>query len=103
MTPKRILAAQKSDLARALYKRFPGLPRKAVDSSIESALGRVIEALAAGRRAEIRGFGVFYLSHRKPRLARNPQNGETVEVPAKAVPRFRAGKHLSERVDYPAP
>ena len=58
-------------------------------------------ALARGGRIEIRGFGSFALNYRPPRTGRNPKSGEKVQVPAKYVPHFKAGKELRERVDYP--
>jgi integration host factor subunit beta len=57
--------------------------------------------LAKGGRIEIRGFGSFALNYRPPRLGRNPKSGDKVQVPAKYVPHFKAGKELRERVDYP--
>ena len=53
-----------------------------------------------GRRIEIRGFGSFALNYRPPRLGRNPKSGDEVQVPAKYVPHFKAGKELRERVDF---
>jgi len=46
------------------------------------------------------GFG-FSLSYRPARLGRNPKSGERVQVPAKHVPHFKAGKELRDRVDFP--
>jgi integration host factor subunit beta len=57
------------------------------------------EALAKGDRIEIRGLGSFSLNYRPPRVGRNPKTGDKVEVPAKYVPHFKAGKELRERVD----
>ncbi len=57
------------------------------------------EALASGDRIEIRGFGSFALNYRPPRIGRNPKSGDKVQVPAKYVPHFKAGKELRERVD----
>ena len=56
-------------------------------------------ALSQGGRIEIRGFGSFSLNYRPARVGRNPKSGERVEVPAKHVPHFKAGKELRERVD----
>ena len=57
--------------------------------------------LSRGGRIEIRGFGSIALNYRPPRLGRNPKSGDKVQVPAKYVPHFKAGKELRERVDYP--
>ena len=42
--------------------------------------------------------GRFHLRHRQPRTGRNPRTGETLQIPAKAVPTFSAGKAFQERV-----
>jgi len=66
--------------------------------AVTEILGAIHAALVHGDRVEIRGFGVFDLNHRTPRQARNPKTGESVAVPAKWVPAFKAGKELRERV-----
>ena len=60
----------------------------------------VATRLAHGKRIEIRGFGSFGLNYRPPRTGRNPKSGDKVQVPAKYVPHFKAGKELRERVDF---
>ena len=62
-------------------------------------LDAMTAALEQGHRIEIRGFGSFALNYRPPRVSRNPKSGEKVQVPAKYVPHFKAGKELRERVD----
>ena len=65
-------------------------------------LDAMSDALSRGDRIEIRGFGSFALNYRPPRTGRNPKSGEKVQVPAKYVPHFKAGKELRERVDLSA-
>jgi integration host factor subunit beta len=59
----------------------------------------MVETLSDGGRVEIRGFGAFSVRHRPARQGRNPRTGETVDVPAKAVPFFKSGKELRERLN----
>jgi integration host factor subunit beta len=66
---------------------------------VETMIAAMCEALASGRRIEIRGFGVFELRRRGPRHAVNPRTGEPMFVPAKVVPFFRAGRVLLARVN----
>lgn len=89
----------KSDLIARLAERFPQLVAKDADLSVKMILDAMSEALAKGDRIEIRGFGSFSLNYRPPRVGRNPKTGDKVEVPAKHVPHFKAGKELRERVD----
>jgi integration host factor subunit beta len=60
------------------------------------------DALGKGHRIEIRGFGSFAISHRPPRVGRNPRSGEPVTIPEKLVPHFKPGKALREAVDQPS-
>jgi integration host factor subunit beta len=62
-------------------------------------LGEMTGALADGGRVELRGFGAFSVRSRPARVGRNPRTGETVDVPAKAVPFFKSGKELRERLN----
>ncbi|TRZ68264.1 MAG: integration host factor subunit beta [Rhodocyclaceae bacterium] len=91
----------RSDLIDALAASFSALTRADADAAVKLILETLSATLAAGKRVEIRGFGSFGLNLRKPRIGRNPKSGEKVEVPAKFVPHFKAGKELRERVDYP--
>ncbi|MCX7164784.1 MAG: integration host factor subunit beta [Rhodocyclales bacterium] len=89
----------KSELIEKLARRFPQLVAKDADFAVKMILDAMIAALERGDRAEIRGFGSFDLNYRPPRIGRNPKSGEKLEVAAKYVPHFKAGKELRERVD----
>jgi integration host factor subunit beta len=88
----------RSELVSALAARQGHLPMTDVDLAVRSLLETMAEALASGRRIEIRGFGSFALRYRPPRLARNPKSGAVVPVAEKYVPHFKPGKVLRERV-----
>jgi len=89
----------KSELIAQLAARFPQFSLRDVDLAVNVLLDSMTESLVGGRRIEIRGFGSFTVNTRAARLGRNPRSGETVHVPAKRVPHFKAGKELRERVD----
>ncbi len=91
----------KSELIAQLAARFPQLVAKDADFAVKMLLDEMSAALCRGDRIEIRGFGSFSLNYRPPRIGRNPKSGEKVQVPAKYVPHFKAGKELRERVDQP--
>ena len=76
-----------------------GKDGKTVEYAVKMILDAMGKSLAQGQRIEIRGFGSFGLNYRPPRTGRNPKSGEKVQVPAKYVPHFKAGKELRERVD----
>jgi len=90
----------KSELITRLAERFPQLVTKDADFAVKMILDAMADALVRGDRIEIRGFGSFALNYRPPRIGRNPKSGERVNVPAKWVPHFKAGKELRERVDH---
>ena len=92
----------RSDLILKLAERFPQLLGKDAELAVKVILDSMATTLTSGDRIEIRGFGSFALNYRPPRMGRNPKSGDTVQVPAKYVPHFKAGKELRERVDYPA-
>lgn len=92
----------RSDLIAKLAERYPQLLAKDTDMAVKVILDAMADTLAQGGRIEIRGFGSFALNYRPPRIGRNPKSGDKVQVPAKYVPHFKAGKELRERVDYPS-
>ena len=89
----------KAELIEAVSQRTPDLTRKQVELVVNLFFESIKHALASGDKVEIRGFGSFRLRRRGHRMGRNPRTGELVEVPAKYVPFFRAGKELRLLVD----
>ena len=88
----------KSELIERLAARYPQLVAKDAEVTVKVILDSMAKSLTQGGRIEIRGFGSFGLNHRPPRVGRNPKSGATVNVPAKYVPHFKAGKELRSRV-----
>jgi integration host factor subunit beta len=76
-----------------------GLNKRASAAVVEWFLRCIVEALQAGDKVELRGFGSFRCRPRPPRRGRNPRTTEAVEVPAKTVPHFKTGKVLHERLN----
>jgi len=89
----------KSELIDKLAIENPHLTQAEVERLVNTVLGQMVETLSEGGRVEIRGFGAFSVRHRPARQGRNPRTGETVDVPAKAVPFFKSGKELRERLN----
>ena len=90
----------KSELIAQLAAKHSQFLLADVEMAVKTVLEALGKNLARGERIEIRGFGSFSLSYRPARLGRNPKSGERVEVPAKYVPHFKAGKELRDRVDF---
>lgn len=58
------------------------------------------DAMAQGKRVEIRGLCSFYVKDYKSYVGRNPKTGDRVTIRPKKLPFFKSGKELKERVDY---
>jgi len=89
----------KSELIAKLAMENPHLTQKDVERVISVILDEMIDALVGGGRVELRGFGAFSVRARPARAGRNPRTGATVQVRAKAVPFFKSGKELRERLN----
>ncbi len=68
------------------------------EAIVHEIFGCMSEALVAGDRIEIRGFGSFEIREYEGRSGRNPKTGEVIKVGPKKSPFFKVGKELKERV-----
>ncbi len=75
-----------------------GLTKKETGNVIDAITDTVKETMSKGERITLIGFGTFHVMKRKAREGRNPQTGEKLQIPAKKVPKFKAGKKLREAV-----
>ena len=89
----------KSVLIEKVSEKVEGLTRNQTEIVVETVFESIKKALMSGEKIEIRGFGNFRLKNRKPRKARNPKTGESVEVPGKKVLYFKVGKALKEALN----
>lgn len=89
----------KSELIERLSMKYSELRAQDVEEAVKLMIECICQSLEKGDRVEIRGFGSFSLHYREARTGRNPKTGDSVKVPAKSIPYFRAGKELRERVD----
>ncbi|MGH9868613.1 MAG: HU family DNA-binding protein [Candidatus Polarisedimenticolia bacterium] len=83
----------KADLIAKLSKDA-GITKEKANLAIDSLVDGVTKGLKKGSRVTLVGFGTFYSSKRKARVGRNPQTGETIQIKAKKVARFKPGKEL---------
>jgi DNA-binding protein HU-beta len=87
----------KNELARELAEDFE-LPRRQIAELLDAVLDRITQVLKSGDKMQLTPFGQFKIRDRAARVARNPQTGEPVNVPAKRVLKFIAGRSLKEAV-----
>jgi DNA-binding protein HU-beta len=74
------------------------LPRRQVIEFVDAMLERITQVLKSGDKVQLTPFGQFKVRDRPARVARNPQTGAPVNVPAKRVLKFIAGRSLKEAV-----
>ena len=82
------VVAKTADISKATAGR-------AVDGAITAIKG----SLKKGQTVTLVGFGTFGTSRRKARTGRNPQTGETIQIKAKRIARFKAGKQLDSALN----
>jgi len=87
------------DLVTIIQDTIEGLNRRQCEVIVNSIFDAIRDALVAGDKVELRGFGSFKVRQRGSRDGRNPKTGEPVHVPPKTVPYFKPGKELRERVN----
>ena len=79
--------------------RDAGITKAAAGAALESFIGGITKALKKkDGKVTLVGFGTFSKSHRKARKGRNPQTGQTIEIKASNVVKFKAGKKLKDTV-----
>ena len=74
------------------------LEKTAAEQVVASVFGAIADAMKAGDKVTLVGFGTFSVSKRAAREGRNPQSGETIQIPAKKVVKFKAGTKLTDGV-----
>ena len=80
--------AESADISKAAAQR-------ALDATVAS----IQDSLAKGGMVTLVGFGTFYVGDRAARSGRDPRTGNTIEIKAAKVPKFRAGKALKDALN----
>ncbi|NLY54456.1 MAG: HU family DNA-binding protein [Firmicutes bacterium] len=88
---------KKTELVSRIAEKS-GLNKKQSEAALDAFVEVVQEALQAGEKVQLIGFGTFEVRHRAERTGRNPGTGEEIIIPASRVPAFKAGKVLKEAV-----
>lgn len=88
----------KADIVDEISKAT-GLTKIETKAVVDGVFSSVINAITAGKRIELRGFGVFKHKSRKPRMARNPKSGELVPLEKRYVPVFKPSPEFLTKVN----
>lgn len=76
-----------------------GLTKAEAEKALKAFTDVVSEALKAGDKVSLVGFGTFSVGARAARTGQNPQTGEKINIPAAKSPKFKAGKALKDAVN----
>ena len=86
----------KAQLIDAIAEKA-GLTKADSKKALEAFVATVGDALVAGDKVALVGFGTFSVTERGERTGRNPQTGDTITIPAKKIIEFKAGAELAEK------
>lgn len=87
----------KNDLITRISQKSE-MTKKDVETVLNGFIDEVTDALVAGEKVQLIGFGTFETRRRAKRSGRNPQTGDVIEIPEANVPAFKAGSRLKEAV-----
>lgn len=87
----------KAELIETIAQKT-GMPKRAAREAINTIFGAISKSVADGQTVRITGFGSFMARARRSSTRINPQTGQRLMVPSKAVPGFRAGRELKDMV-----
>ena len=88
----------KTDLIAAIAAKSD-LTKKDAEKALKAFEEAVTEALVAGGKVQLVGFGTFDVAERAAREGRNPQTGNPMPIPASKAPWFKVGKALRDAVN----
>ena len=86
----------KTELVAAVAEK--GFSKKDAEKAVAAVFGSIEEALKAGDKVQLIGFGTFEVRERAAKQGRNPRTGETMMFEAAKVPAFKAGAALKAAV-----
>lgn len=89
---------KKTELIAAVAQQS-GLSKKDAEKAFAATIDTIVNAVAAGDKIQITGFGTFEQRQRSARTGCDPRTGKTIEIPASKVPAFKAGKGFKEIVN----
>lgn len=88
----------RAELVSAVAKKAE-LSKKDADIAVKATFDAIKEALVAGEKIQLIGFGTFEVRERKERQGRDPRTGNTITIKASKVPAFKAGKAIKEEIN----
>lgn len=87
----------KNELVAAIAEKS-GLTKADSKKALDGVLAAITDALKAGDKVALVGFGTFSVAQKEARTGINPSTKETIEIPAKKVAKFKAGAELADAI-----
>ena len=87
----------KTELINAVAAKAE-ISKKDAEKALTAVLGSIEDALKAGEKVQLIGFGTFEVKERAARTGHNPKTGEAIEIAAAKVPSFKAGAALKTAI-----
>ncbi len=88
----------KADIIEQIYEKV-GFSKKESAEIVEMVFDTMKETLEKGEKIKISGFGNFVVRQKRPRIGRNPQTGEEIEITARKVLTFRPSQVLKSALN----
>ena len=88
----------KQELVSAMAEKA-GLTKADSEKALNAFTAAVADALGKGENVQLVGFGTFSVSARAARTGKNPHTGAKIQIAAKKVAKFKAGKALADKVN----
>ena len=89
---------KKTELIAAIAEKS-ALSKQDAEKALTATLDTIVEAVAAGDKIQLTGFGTFEQRQRNARTGVDPRTGNSIEIPASKVPAFKAGKAFKDVVN----
>lgn len=90
---------KKTDLVESVMTSAGIETKKQAESAVDALFDAIVKSLSRGEEVAVAGFGTFKVMKRAARMGINPKTGEKIQIAAKTMPKFRAGKLLKEAVN----
>ena len=91
------MVMNKVELIAAVSEKV-GFSKKDAEKAVAAVIESVVEAVSAGDKVQLVGFGTFEVREREARTGRNPRTKESIMIPASKQPVFKAGKSFKDSV-----
>lgn len=89
---------KKAELVEEVFQAAGLDTKRDAEAAVDATFDAITKAMSQGEEVAVTGFGTFKVSKRAARMGINPRTGEKIQIAAKTVPKFSAGKALKDAV-----